>query len=190
MEKFDFCETDASEFVANYRDSERFMAMCRACDGYGRTWACPPFDFDPADRMAPFSRVTLVAWRGQLPPEGVDVASSRSLIATLTARFESVMFDLEAASGGLAFSFCGSCRRCTACTRPEGMPCRFRRRLRHSLESFGFDVGKTVSDYFGFKLKWASDGLLSNYLTLVSALFHNGEITVNEMSEKFSKIGE
>lgn len=189
MEKFDFREADARAYVSKYRDAERFMALCRGCDGYGRTWACPPFDFDPADRMAPFSRVTLVVWRHRLPPDGVDVAASRSLIAKFTERFEPVMIDLEAACGGLAFSFCGSCRRCDGCTRPAA-PCRFPGLLRHSLESFGFDVGKTISDYFGFSLKWASGGLLSDYMTLVSALFHNGELTVEEIAEKFQKIGE
>ena len=33
----------AEEYIARYRDTERFIAYCRKCDRYGACWTCPPF---------------------------------------------------------------------------------------------------------------------------------------------------
>ena len=46
----------AAEYIAVYRDARRFGACCRACPNYGRSWACPPFDFDMDDYLAGYPR--------------------------------------------------------------------------------------------------------------------------------------
>ena len=38
----------ADEFISRYRDVERIRQYCLQCPGYGTSWGCPPFDFDPA----------------------------------------------------------------------------------------------------------------------------------------------
>ena len=88
--------------------------------------------------------------------------------------------ELERRTGGRAFSYVGSCLYCPegSCTRPEGLPCRHPERVRPSLEACGFDIGRTTEELFGIPLLWGTDGKLPAYLTLVCALFHNGESPV------------
>ena len=42
--------------------------------------------------------------------------------------------------------------------------------------TFGFYLGKTASELFGFPLLWSNDGYLPEYLTLICGLFHNGKM--------------
>ena len=58
------------------------------------------------------------------------------------------------------------------CTRREGLPCRHPDKVRPSLESMGFDIGKTAKELFGLELKWASDGKLPEYYVLVGAVMY------------------
>ena len=72
----------------------------------------------------------------------------------------------------------GTCHLCPAeeCTRIIGESCRYPDKIRPSLESFGFDVGKTTEKLLSIELRWGHDGLLPEYLTLVSGLFTNNAI--------------
>ena len=46
-------------------------------------------------------------------------------------------------------------------------------KVRPSLEAFGFDMTRTLSELFGIELLWGKDGILPEYLVIVSGLFHN-----------------
>lgn len=35
-----------ADYIAGFRDSDRFLGYCKECHNYGSCWACPPFDFD------------------------------------------------------------------------------------------------------------------------------------------------
>ncbi len=59
------------------------------------------------------------------------------------------------------------------CTRNCGTPCRHPEKVRPSLEAFGFDIAKTLSELFNIELLWGKDGKLPEYLVLVSGFFHN-----------------
>ena len=48
-----------------------------------------------------------------------------------------------------------------------------RKKVRPSLEAFGFDIAKTLSELFNIELLWGKDGKLPEYLVLVSGFFHN-----------------
>lgn len=78
---------------------------------------------------------------------------------------------------GKAFAYAGSCLYCPegTCSRLDNQPCRHPELVRHSLESYGFDLRKTASELFGFPLLWSNDGYLPEYLTLICGLFHNAE---------------
>ena len=45
--------------------------------------------------------------------------------------------------------------------------------MRHSLEAYGFDVAKTIKYLFEIELKWSKEGMIPEYIVLVSALFYN-----------------
>ncbi len=50
----------ADEFIGRHRDVERIRQFCLTCPGYGMTWSCPPFDFDPCSVSDGFDRVRLM----------------------------------------------------------------------------------------------------------------------------------
>lgn len=90
-------------------------------------------------------------------------------------RIEKKLRDMEITYRGKAFAYARSCLYCSegTCSRLENQPCRHPELVRPSLESYGFDLGKTASELFGFPLLWSNDGYLPEYLTLICGLFHN-----------------
>ena len=50
-----------ADFIARFRDAERIAGYCRACPNYGRSWACPPFDFDLEEYLSGYATALIVA---------------------------------------------------------------------------------------------------------------------------------
>lgn len=169
----------ASELIDRYRDVERIEAFCKQCPGYGKTWSCPPFDFDPRTVSDGFKTVTLMGTTIEF--------DEQTRAACMTAEESSVMgreamaqvwktvlprlYEMERDNpGSRCFTFrCSLCPE--GCTRPEGKPCRHPEKLRYSLESVGFDIVAMTRDLLGIDLEWSTDGSLPRHLTLVTALF-------------------
>lgn len=169
----------ADEFISRYRDIERIRQYCLQCPGYGTSWGCPPFDFDPATVTDGFKTVTVT---------GTTIEFDEQTRAACTTASESARVGREAMEqvwqsllptlyeqerqvpGSRCFTFrCVLCPE--GCTRPQGKPCRHPERLRHSLESVGFDLEAVTRDLLGIDLEWSTDGVLSKHITLVTALF-------------------
>ena len=166
----------AAEYIARYRDVERFERLCAACPCYGQRWGCPPFDGDRLAEVDAFSTVTLFAC--VITPERRDVPLSRVDLVMWpeVERLNARLIELEKAVGGLAMGFTGRCHYCLgeACTRPQGLPCRYPEKVRPSLEAMGFDVDATARGLLGTPLEWSRDPQrLPEHLTLITALFHN-----------------
>ena len=49
--------------MERFRDGERFIGLCRQCGNYGKRWGCPPFDYDPADKLAAYDTAEIIATR-------------------------------------------------------------------------------------------------------------------------------
>lgn len=176
-----YASLDAETYIARYRDAERIGGYCLACDRRGTVWSCPPFAFDPAERLARYRGVRLVGTTVRLtdavrhaptsPAEQFDISYRimREVRRTLDAR----MLEAEhRRADSLAF-FAGSCQLChpRPCARTEGRPCVLPDRARSSLESWGFDVVRTASELLGLEVLWGKDLVLPEYFTYVSALF-------------------
>lgn len=171
----------AQEFIARYRDVERIAAYCLQCPGYGQSWNCPPFDYDPRTISDGFDTVTLIGTTIEFD-EHVRAACQTAEQATATGReameqvwqtLQSRMYQLERElPGSRCFTF--RCRLCPeGCTRPAGKPCRHPELMRHSLEAVGFDVEAMTRELLGIDLEWSQDGKLPKHITLVTALFSN-----------------
>ena len=174
----DFTRTVPAEYyINNFRDREKFLESCRECGNYGRSWGCPPFDFDTDALLAQYSKVLLVATKIYPQQHDLPIGASQQLIRPERIRLERRLLELEQHSGGRAFAYIGTCLHCQSdsCTRISELPCRHPDLVRPSLEAFGFDISRTVSELFGIQLLWESDGLIPEYLTLVCGLFHDGE---------------
>ena len=169
----------ADEFIARYRDVERIATFCRQCPGYGKSWACPPYDFDPCTvsdgfktviltgTVIEFDEPTRAACKDSEQASAVGRQAMEEVLKTLLPR----LYNMERETpGSRCFTFrCSLCPE--GCTRPEGKPCRHPDLMRHSLESVGFDIVAMTRELLGFDLEWSTDGSLPKHLTLVTALF-------------------
>ena len=171
-------ELPCSEYFEGYVDIERFAACCVQCGGYGRTWACPPYDFDPASIWKSHQSVLIRAKKVLIPEE--DRAKrmtneelnrySHELLLPVKRELMDELYAMEAeAQGSLALS-AGGCDICSQCTRPEGGACRFPEKLRFSVESLGGDVILTCQRLLGEEVLWAENGMLPDHFLIVGAL--------------------
>ncbi len=165
----------AADYIARFRDAERFAACCRACPNYGRSWGCPPFSFDVEEYLGGYATALLVATVITPQDSGLPLSEARQLLLPERRRLEACLLDLEQRFGGRAFAYVGSCLHCPegTCSRSSGQPCRHPDRVRPSLEACGFDLGRTTAELFGIDLRWGAQGRLPEYLTLVCGFFHN-----------------
>lgn len=163
-------EISAHDYISGYRDVEKFIGFCRECPNYGRSWLCPPFDYDLDARLSPWSRVHIagisVEVDGQRP-----VADAMMVLHPARVELSAYLLDYERSHGGLAFGFSGKCLYCDSCSRLACSACVHPDKARPSLEAYGFDVGATAEKLLGIKLEWACDGLLPRRLSLVGAVF-------------------
>lgn len=175
----------AAEYINGYRDEKKFISFCKRCRSYNHNWSCPPYDFDPGERISGFKNVYLIGSRiipGKSLTEKHDrLEDSRPLVREILNHVRNsldsrLLLLEEKYPESLAF-FAGSCCHCphNHCSRPSGSVCIRPDRMRYSLESFGFDIGRTARDLLHIEIKWAQDGKLPEYFILVSALFTNND---------------
>lgn len=164
----------ASEYIGRYRDAERFAACCRACPNYGRTWACPPFEFDVDEYLSGYRTALITA--SKITPADLDlpVSEAMRLLRPEKVRQEHLLLEAERRYGGRAFAYAGTCHYCPeGCSRPTGSPCRHPEWVRPSLEACGFDLCRTAEELLGIPMLWGDNGRMPEYLTLVGGFFHN-----------------
>ena len=169
----------AAELIARYRDVERIRQYCLQCPGYGKTWSCPPFDFDPRSVSDGFETVTVTGTtiefdeptRAACKTPEASAAAGREAMEQVWKTLLPSLYETERNTpGSRCFTFrCSLCPE--GCTRPAGKPCRHPELMRHSLESVGFDIVAMTRDLLGIDLEWSTDGSLPRRLTLVTALF-------------------
>lgn len=166
------------DFVADYVDQPRFLELCRACPAHNRTWACPEFDFDPADVWKRFEWLHLVCFsmdfdddqkrtgwdREELTHEVMDIFSTEKKRALRT------MIALRNRTPGSQVLGAGACELCRICTRTQGRPCRLPQLLVHSLESMGADVESTSRQLFDHPIEWSDGTTLPDSYVLIMGL--------------------
>lgn len=164
---------DASVYIRDYRDAEKFIQFCRQCGNYCHCWACPPFDEDPLGDTSLYDKAIIVAEKITPLTPGLPLSAAREILHPVRIQLEKELRDMETTVGGRSFAFAGNCLYCPEgeCTRPSGLPCRHPQLVRPSLEACGFDISKTTEELFGIPLKWGKDNTLPEYLTLVGGIF-------------------
>lgn len=171
-------DISVGDYIERFRDPERFIEMCKQCRNYGRSWGCPPFDFDEEAYLRRYRLAHLMATKIIPLEERIPIDRSQELILPERRRIEADLLELERRYDGRAFAYVGKCLYCRGCdcARIIGRPCRHPDKVRPSLEAFGFDIGRTLEELFGIELHWGRDGFLPDYLVLVSAFFHNSPL--------------
>lgn len=173
-------QTDAGLLLGSYRDVERFLALCRECPNFGRSWACPPLDPALEAELQGYREATLFLTK-IIPDkryyEGANASPdlARRMLLRERMRLDPMLLERERTLGGRVFSFVGSCAYCTGpqgCTRLQGLPCRHPDKVRPSLEAFGFNLEAIARDFFSTQILWASaPDELPPYLLLLTAHF-------------------
>lgn len=164
-----------AEYVAECVDVPKFLAYCRECHCYGHRWSCPPFDFDPLALWRQY--YTLQLYTSVLTPKpGTDMDALMRGLRQEKDRLLDKLLRLESRTPGSLVLSAGSCSICgDNCTRPKGEPCRFPEKTRHSIESLGGDVSKTLEKYMHKPVLWIKNGELPAYLTLTGGLLLSEE---------------
>lgn len=175
-------EVPLAEYRAQCVDVPKFLGYCAACPNYGGTWSCPPFDFDPQTVWDRYDRILLRAVKVPVPaelrkkvlsPQEIN-DESHALLAPIKHDLLSSLLEQERATPGSLALSAGRCQECQVCTKASGQPCRQPERMRHSIESLGGDVGKTLSLYLGQELLWGREGHLPEYYILLGGLLLGG----------------
>ena len=171
-----------TDYIAQYRNAEHFIAFCRACNRYNHCWSCPPFTFDPEEYLSGYRSVLIVGTKITPDDSSRSCQDSercrqmgREMLARERTRLDAHLLELEQRYPNSRAFYAGTCVLCPeeTCTRRTGLPCRHPDRIRPSLEALGFDIGRTASELLHIELKWSDKGLLPEYFTLVSGLFSN-----------------
>jgi len=177
---------NVSDYIENYRDADKFIVFCKQCDRYCNCWACPPYDFDTTDYISKYNKIYIIGTKIIISKETrLNYKSAEEnrivgaeIIASVRRNLDAQLLKIESEIPDSRVFFAGTCHICNKeeCTRIKNKPCPYPDKIRHSLESFGFDIGKTTEGLLNIKLKWSSDGSFPEYLTLVSGLFTNRTI--------------
>ncbi len=159
-----------SDYVAGYRDIGRFIALCQQCQRYGKAWSCPPFDYDVEHCLDGYTQVLLVGTQVAAPCADL-MPAARQAGAMAWDRLMPFYYGLERRYPG-ARCCTVSCRLCgdEPCSRAAGQPCRHPQLARPSLESIGFDMGKTAQ-LLGLDMQWSHDGTAPSHFTFITGLF-------------------
>ncbi len=170
-------DISVDDYIAGFRDEPRFLELCKRCSNYGNSWGCPPFDFNTEDLIRRYKHAHLMAAKITPCEKDIPVADAQGFILPERIKIERELLEMEQKYGGRAFAYIGNCLHCPdeECTRKCGGTCRHPEKVRPSLEAFGFDISKTLSELFGIELLWGKEGLLPEYLVLVSGFFHNSK---------------
>lgn len=173
-------DINVDEYISRFRDEKRFIELCKKCPNFGNSWGCPPFDFDTNNFLRQYEYAHLIV--AKIIPAQNDIPENmvQDFIRPERIRIERCLLELERKYGGQAFAYIGKCLHCgdMECRRKSNRPCLHPDKVRPSLEAYGFDIERTLSELFGIKVLWGQDGILPEYLVLVSGLFHNHTLNI------------
>lgn len=159
-------ETDINSYLDNYVKIDEFLPLCGACPNYGRLWSCQPYGFDVLGKWKEFSKLRISAYKMLVD----DPDAVKAQLARLKADIEAELRREESLHEGSLCLLAGCCELCSACSRPEGQPCRQPDKMRYSIESLGGDVVKTLKDFFDIDIKWMQEGRVPDYMVLAGGL--------------------
>ena len=164
-------EIDVADFVENCVDVAYFNECCSQCPNYGKTWSCPPYDFDPLDIWNDYKTFFVYARKVYTPQDLLektyDLADIIRIGGELTMgsfiNVDDEMTLLQKEFPGSRVIGGGRCTLCgkDKCARIFGEPCRFPDKMTYSIESLGGNVEKVLDRYFNEKIYWGADGHLA-----------------------------
>lgn len=171
-------EVSLTEYVPACVEVEKFVKFCEECPSYEKNWACPPFNFSPQEIWQKHDSLLLYGKKIFLGAELTGkqyesdelISLGKELLLPIKQDITAELLAMEERFPGSMALFAGKCEGCENCVRQEGQACIRPEYMRHSLESLGGDVGKTLELYFGESLIWAAAGRLPEKFLLIGGL--------------------
>lgn len=158
------------ELMENYFDFETTHGKCSQCSGYKGTWACPTFDFDPAQWVRQFSRLHFIVDRVPCADCSTVEEAQDRLFAEKTP-FDAEMRQIEAGIPGSYGMAAQECVACKTCARLSGHPCVHPDIMRYGPESIGLLAVKMIREKFGFEVQWSDGTSIPDYYVLAAGVF-------------------
>ncbi len=161
------------EITNRHMRFDELAECCRQCPRYGSTWKCPPWDYDPQERLKSYKQITLLMARIEVP-QGVKNETAHELLRPVRQHIHQTLLKDEAnRDASFALLLAGSCDHCdTPCARLSGESCRHPELVRPSLEGWGIDVTSIAREIFNTEIEWGTNGYLPPQLILMAALLH------------------
>ncbi|MBQ6100129.1 MAG: DUF2284 domain-containing protein [Methanobrevibacter sp.] len=172
-------DVDVEEFYKNYVDFENVSKLCiEEQEMLGYNWNYPPFEFDVDDVWNSYNKLKIIAFKIDFSAEELAHTFEDKELEYILKRFErmkvKMMNDIYALESEDALGlFLGKCNLCMRCTREFNMPCKMPFKMRYPLEALGAKVDEAVNDLFGYKIQYAKDGKLPEYLIFVGGLLYD-----------------
>lgn len=172
-------DVDVEEYCEKYVDFDEVSKLCiEEQETLGYNWNYPPFDFDVNEVWNSYNKLKIIAFKIDFSAEELAHTFEEKELEFILKRFERMkvklmneIYMLED-ENSLAL-FLGKCNLCMRCTREFDMPCKMPFKMRYSLESLGAYVDRTIENLFGYKIKYAKDGKLPEYLIFVGGLLYD-----------------
>ncbi len=160
---------DVDEMLDKYYNYDETYRKCSQCPGFGETWACPDFNFDPKDYWLQFSRFHFIVDR--ISNEGAStVAEAQDRLFSEKKIHDEEMLAMEEVCPGSKALAAQECTLCKKCARLSGHPCVHPDKMRYALESLGMLAVKMVKDCFGFDILWSDGTSIPEYYLLVGGI--------------------
>lgn len=145
-----------------------FRSYCKdnACGKYGACWSCPPDVGSYGElRARVLSYDTVLVFSREYPIQDLSDLPGMLEAGRAHNRFTNRIHRLlRPLYPGCFVTGTGDCRLCDACTRPEGLPCRFPDEMLTSLEACGANVIDLAEKA---RLPWKSEGRTIIYFSAV-----------------------
>ena len=172
-------DVEVEEYYEKYVDFEKISKLCiEEQEMLGYNWNYPPFDFDVDDVCNSYNKLKIIAFKIDFSAEELEHTFSDDELNFVLKRFErlkvKLMNDIYAQESEDALGlYLGKCNMCMRCTREFGAPCKMPFKMRYSIESLGGEVDRAIEEILGYKILYAHDGKLPEYLIFVGGLLYD-----------------
>ncbi|MGN0733419.1 MAG: DUF2284 domain-containing protein [Emergencia sp.] len=157
------------KLMDEYFDFSCTYSKCRQCPGFGQTWSCPDFDFNPEVFWRQFSRFHLIVDKvSNSGTKTVEEAKQRLFFEK--TRFDSQLLEIERTIPGSYALAAQECVQCAKCARLSGLPCIHPEVMRYGPESIGLLAVKMAEDVFGITAQWSDGESIPEYYLLIAGV--------------------
>lgn len=171
-------DVDVEDYYENYVDFEKFSKLCiEEQEMIEYNWSYPPFDFDVDELWHSYNKLKIIAFKIDFSKEELEHTFEEQELEFVLKRFERIkgklMNDIYVLENEDSLGlYLGKCNLCMRCTRAFGLPCKMPFKMRYSLEALGADVDRTAEELLGYKILYAKDGKLPEYLMFIGGVLY------------------